>query len=139
MYTAYTDFVLKSLQCLRKFAGRKRELKDSCIEYLLKIYFCLAWQNRLGLWAAMKVSSEVTWVWGGGILKVTTLFVVVSFQSGEMQVVIGVRSFLSRFFSINWLWSHLQSVRSGVKTEGGWCLVMISSKHTSPTCEEFWC
>ena len=69
MYTAYTDFVLKSLQCLRKFAGRKRELKDSCIEYLLKIYFCFAWQNRLGLCAAVKISSEVNWVCGGGILK----------------------------------------------------------------------
>ena len=67
----------------------------------------------------MKVSNEVNSVCGNGILKVTTLFVVVSFQSGEMQVVIGVGSFLSRFFSIDWLWSHLLSVRSDVKTEGG--------------------
>ena len=28
-------------------------------DLLLKIYFCFAWQNRLGLCAAVKISSEV--------------------------------------------------------------------------------
>lgn len=74
----------------------------------LKMYFCLPWQNRRGLWAAMKVSSEVNGVWVGRILNVITLFEVESFQSGETQVR-GTKLFLSLPCAMSKLWSHLQS------------------------------
>jgi len=83
--------------------------------YSLKTYFCLAWQNRRGLWAAMKVSSEVNGVWGGRILNVTTLLEVESFQSGETQVR-GTKLFLSLPCAMNKLWSHLQSKKSNGET-----------------------
>lgn len=76
------------------------------------MYFCLAWQNRRGLWAAMNVSSEVNGVCGGRILSVTTLFGVECFQSGETQAVLGTKLFLSLPCAMNRLWSHLQSDRS---------------------------
>lgn len=84
--------------------------------YSLKMYFCLAWQNRRGLWAAMKVSSEVNGVWGAGrILNVATLLEVESFQSGETQVR-GAKLFLFLPCAMNKLWSHLQSNKSNGET-----------------------
>lgn len=80
------------------------------------MYFCLAWQNRRGLWAAMKVSSEVNGVWGGRILNVTTLLEVECFQSGETQVVRGIKLFLSPPCAMNKLWSYPQSNWSNGET-----------------------
>lgn len=75
------------------------------IRYLLKMYFCLASQNRRGLWAAIKVSNEVNAVWDGRILSVTTLFEVECFHSGETQVVRGAKLFLFPPCAMNKLWS----------------------------------
>lgn len=63
----------------------------------------------------MNVSSEVKGVWGGRILKVTTLLGVECFQSGETQAVLGAKLFLSLLCAMKRLWSHLQSDRSNGK------------------------
>ena len=102
------------------------------IRYLLKMYFCLASQNRRGLWAAIKVSNEVNAVWDGRILSVTTLFEDECFHSGETQVVRGAKLFLFPPCAMNKLWSYPQSKRSvGGTTDNIGRLKVISPGRTN--------
>ena len=102
------------LAILRTLSRHKEQLNQMNAIYSLKMYFCLAWQNRRGLWAAMKVSSEVSGAWGGRICilgGLNALLEVESFQSGETQVR-GTKLFFFLPCAMNKLWSHLQSKKS---------------------------